>query len=102
MPSNGLTEQWRAALCQWCLLRECVIQMWLYGSRARGCHRPDSDIDLAVAIRGNERETAYTIWFFNGEAWQQELTILLGHPVHLQHFNEDEPEAAPAEWKSSY
>ena len=32
------------------LAREpAVVQAWIYGSRARGTHRPGSDVDLALA-----------------------------------------------------
>ncbi|MDN3520724.1 type VII toxin-antitoxin system MntA family adenylyltransferase antitoxin [Halomonas ramblicola] len=30
--------------------REDIAALWLYGSRARGDHHPDSDYDLAVAF----------------------------------------------------
>jgi len=76
--------------------------MWLYGSRARGPHHLESDIDLVVSIRGDERESPYTVWFFRGELWQQELSSALGHRVHLKHFNEDEPEAARPDWIASF
>lgn len=32
-----------------------IEQLVLFGSRARGTHRPDSDIDVAVILRGEQR-----------------------------------------------
>jgi len=33
-----------------------VAQTIVYGSRARGTHRPDSDVDVAVLLRGNRQD----------------------------------------------
>ena len=33
-----------------------VAQAILFGSRARGDHRPDSDLDLAVVLKGQRRD----------------------------------------------
>lgn len=33
-----------------------VVEVYLYGSRARGDFRPDSDADLAVLLRGEHQE----------------------------------------------
>lgn len=33
-----------------------VVEAYLYGSRARGDFRPDSDADLAVLLRGEHQE----------------------------------------------
>ena len=36
-------------------------EIWLFGSRARGDHRPDSDIDLLVVLPDSLPPDAYTI-----------------------------------------
>lgn len=33
-----------------------IAGAYLYGSRARGTHRPDSDADVAVLLRGEHRD----------------------------------------------
>jgi predicted nucleotidyltransferase len=33
-----------------------VERAFLFGSRARGDHRPDSDLDLAIVLRGDRRD----------------------------------------------
>jgi len=35
--------------------RYAVVQAIVYGSRARGTHRPDSDVDVAVLLRGERQ-----------------------------------------------
>lgn len=32
-----------------------IEEAWLFGSRARGTHKPDSDADLAVILRGERQ-----------------------------------------------
>ena len=34
-----------------------VVELYLYGSRARGDHRPDSDYDVFVVLRERTRDT---------------------------------------------
>ena len=36
-------------------------EVWLFGSRARGDHRPDSDIDLLVVLPDGLDRSAYTL-----------------------------------------
>jgi hypothetical protein len=36
-------------------------EVWLFGSRARGDHRPDSDIDLMVVLPDGLDRSAYTL-----------------------------------------
>ena len=39
------------AILDWASRQTQVGRLWLYGSRARGDHRVDSDLDVAVAVR---------------------------------------------------
>lgn len=38
-------------------IRGDVVELYLYGSRARGDHRPDSDYDVFVVVRERTRAT---------------------------------------------
>lgn len=68
----------------------CVTRVWLFGSRAQGTHRPDSDLDIALAIPDLvDGETAATVFHFEGPRWSAELSSLTGCDVHLQHLTED-------------
>jgi predicted nucleotidyltransferase len=37
------------------------VEVWLFGSRARGDHRPDSDIDLLVVLPDEPEGRGYTL-----------------------------------------
>lgn len=54
MPPDGLTAAQRAALLQAIAPFAAVVErVDLFGSRARGTHRPGSDIDLVIAETGD-------------------------------------------------
>jgi predicted nucleotidyltransferase len=45
-----MREEWLRDLRSWASKNESVRQLWLFGSRARGDSREDSDVDLALAL----------------------------------------------------
>lgn len=53
-----LPDHWLAAISEWAA-RHPITEVWLYGSRARGTHRQDSDVDLAVVTVGRELGDRY-------------------------------------------
>ncbi len=55
-----------------------VIRLSLFGSTARGDHRPDSDIDLLAAF-----DDARRISLLDVVGIEQQISQLLGHPVEL-------------------
>jgi len=62
------------ALCK----RWGIVQLALFGSRARGDARPDSDVDLLVTFAD---DSAVSLWTF--EDLRGELSSLFGHRVDL-------------------
>jgi predicted nucleotidyltransferase len=57
-----------------------IREVRLFGSRAKGCARHDSDVDLAItALDGNYVRFA--------DEWQEELTNSLGHKAKLKQYN---------------
>ena len=45
-----MRDEWLRDLRSWASKNESVRELWLYGSRARGNSREESDIDLAIAL----------------------------------------------------
>ncbi len=62
--------------------------MWLFGSRARGNYRADSDLDLAIGMANPEGDT-YASWFFKAREWRVELGSILPWPIDLQRLSHD-------------
>jgi predicted nucleotidyltransferase len=64
--------------------------MWVFGSRARGDHQAESDLDVAIDI---DRVIPmdgdpYTSFLFEHEKWKRYLQKRLHHPVHLCLYDE--------------
>jgi predicted nucleotidyltransferase len=64
----------------WAARTDSVREVWLFGSRAKGTSRPDSDIDIAIYLMPPTptSDWALAAYTANGDAWQHELERLLG------------------------
>jgi predicted nucleotidyltransferase len=69
---------------QWAARTNSVQEVWLFGSRAKGTSRPDSDIDLGIYLMPPTGESVAALYFAKGDAWQRELAELLRQRVSLQ------------------
>jgi predicted nucleotidyltransferase len=77
---SGLPDEIRGALCEWARDCACIQRLYVFGSRARGTARPNSDLDLAVILyemHGNELSELIV----RRKNWQTELTRALGVQV---------------------
>jgi predicted nucleotidyltransferase len=59
-----------------------IRQVWLYGSRARGDHRPDSDIDLAIVM-------SFAEWWDWHEEYNSSPDLQLSVEVDLEWYEKD-------------
>jgi predicted nucleotidyltransferase len=48
--SLDLPDRVQAELVSWAARNEAVAELWLFGSRAKGTSRPDSDVDIGLAL----------------------------------------------------
>lgn len=62
-----------------------LAAVWLYGSRARGQQRPDSDYDIAIAI--NNFEQPYAERRLAPELLAMDLSAEINHPVQIVDIN---------------
>lgn len=86
-----LPDEWRDAAVAWACGNSNVAEIWLFGSRAKGLARPDSDVDLVVQLMppdGNH-DWAFGNFMALGDRWQAELSRLIGRHVSLQAFGPD-------------
>ena len=79
------------ALEEWAASKPFVQRMWVIGSRARGDHRPDSDLDVAIEIEPIRPgdATALASFAYRHQEWMQEIQPHLLHRLHLCHYNPD-------------
>lgn len=81
---DGLEPRWRERVGAWAAGKERIREVHFFGSRAKGSHHEESDVDLAYLLTGDEpgERLAYSICECGG--WQAELAVLLGARVDLQ------------------
>ncbi|MEW5963407.1 MAG: nucleotidyltransferase domain-containing protein [Pseudomonadota bacterium] len=77
-----IPDSWKKRIIDWANREPEIREVWLYGSRARGDHRCDSDIDLAIVPLG---DAGWMLATFVDEAdrWQSELQSILPVTVDL-------------------
>jgi predicted nucleotidyltransferase len=78
-----ISEDVARAFALWAADHPTALDLWLFGSRARGDHRPDSDVDLALHLAG-PRGDALALYIAKEPAWEAELAAIAGHPVDLE------------------
>jgi predicted nucleotidyltransferase len=71
-------------LRKWAEAHPEVIKVIVYGSRARGEHRPDSDFDVAIEMVQTPDEDGCAVWMYEQDNWRNELGPLLPWRLHLE------------------
>jgi predicted nucleotidyltransferase len=82
-------------LSTWAVGKPLVNRLWLFGSRVRGEHRPDSDIDVAIELdmsvaKGADESGGFATWAIDTKPWKPELELLLSTVVDLQRYKSGE------------
>lgn len=80
-----MRDEWLAALRQWAANNEAVKELWVFGSRAKGNARPDSDIDVAVLLMPPIEGTDWAMfaYFDNFYCWKGQLRFAVDWNVDL-------------------
>jgi predicted nucleotidyltransferase len=85
---NGIENDVQTTLADWAARTPTVRRVWVFGSRARGTHRPDSDIDIAVELEPvADSEETLLVWMANSEKWRSQLQDRISMPVDLEWFD---------------
>jgi predicted nucleotidyltransferase len=79
-------DSWLHGLRSWASANESVRELWLFGSRTTGVSRPDSDVDLAIALMPakGRHDWAFGNYEALGDQWQRELGMIVGRHVSLE------------------
>ena len=67
-----------AALESWAEARDYVAHLWVFGSRVRGDHRTESDLDLSIDYDDQHRGTAEDL-----PQDHDELEVAVGYRLHF-------------------
>jgi predicted nucleotidyltransferase len=69
-------------IISWAENHPSISEIWLFGSRATGTHRPDSDLDLALLLK--QGGAVLGLYLSREKHWTNELSRMLGLKVHLR------------------
>jgi predicted nucleotidyltransferase len=83
---TDMRDEWLHGLRSWANENGSVRELWLFGSRATGCSRPESDVDIAIALMPPTDGTNWALGNYErlGDEWQQQLEAIVGRHVSLE------------------
>lgn len=85
---------WLTGLGAWAAGKSEVDQLWLFGSRAKGTARPDSDVDVGLVLADGTPSYPVEVghdwplgnYMALGDRWERELAAIVGRHVSLELF----------------
>ena len=88
-----MRDEWLCGLHAWASSNSSVRELWLFGSRADGSSRPDSDVDVAIALMRATDNTDWALgaYFALHSVWKQQLEAIVGRHVSLEAILPDTP-----------
>jgi predicted nucleotidyltransferase len=94
-----MPDDWLRELRSWAKDNGNVRELWLFGSRAQGCARPDSDVDLAIAFMPDTGAGSSPLANFGAlrSTWRARLKEIVGRHVSFEGMV---PGAADPDWDS--
>ena len=84
-------KNWTDRLAIWAQQKAEISEVWIFGSRARGAHHDNSDLDVAVSVLG-DKDRRFNIWFWNFGEWKNELQNALPVKIDLSLLDAEIPE----------
>jgi predicted nucleotidyltransferase len=81
-----MKDEWLCGLRSWASGNESIRELWLFGSRASDRARPDSDVDVALALMPAVGNTNWALgnYFVLNREWKQQLEAIVGRHVSLE------------------
>jgi predicted nucleotidyltransferase len=81
-----MRDDWLRGLRSWAEANESVRELWLFGSRARGDAREDSDVDLALVLMPpvGKHDWALGNYFCFEIEWKRQLEAIVGRAVSIE------------------
>lgn len=94
--NDVLPDEWLRGLRAWASANDSVRQLWLFGSRANGSSRPESDVDIGIGLMppDGDHDWALGSYYALGDGWRRELEAVVGRHVSLENITPDEPGTA--------
>jgi len=89
VPGLALEGTWLGEILAWARSRPEVAEVWLFGSRAKGTARPDSDVDLGIVLVPGSAGHDWPLgnWMSPSNRSRDELQGCIGRHVSLELFS---------------
>ena len=91
-----ISDTWIVAIQQWAGNKPFVQEAYIFGSRAKGVARPESDLDIAIKLSGETEDKRTENWMFEAERLTKGLVSQLPVTVDLQAIGEGDLVVRPA------
>ena len=90
--SIAISEEIKVLLRGWARSNGAIEALWLFGSRARGDYRPNSDYDIALELKPKKND--HDDWAFGAyvslrDQWKIEIRALINSDISMVAFRDD-------------
>ena len=80
------------AIAAWAGQKPLIKRVFIFGSRVRGDHRFDSDLDVAIELdpaeyQSSDESGGLATWMIETEEWKGEIQALIPYEIHLHQFS---------------
>src|SRR2546429_6230234 len=81
-----MRDEWLCGLRSLASGNDSVRELWLFGSRATGWSRPDSDVDIALALMPPKANHDWALgnYFALASEWKRQLEAIVGCHLSLE------------------
>ena len=73
----------------WAKDKKSIKRVWIYGSRAKGKHSDQSDLDIAIELMFSEFETNLAHFSLDRAKWAHEIQTMSEYSVDLELYHHD-------------
>ncbi|MFQ6333583.1 nucleotidyltransferase family protein [Methylophilus sp. 3sh_L] len=81
----SIDQKYITSLHDWAVSKPEIAKLWIFGSRAKGTQRADSDIDIGFLINPIQDSTSQSKFReITMSEWIIELSQLVPWPIHLE------------------